>query len=286
MKARFWVLMLCCLAPLAQAQSFDKQALLEQIRIAADAGYDGIEPWMRDIERYEETGQSLSDLAKRIRDSSLTVDSAIGFARWIVDDKTEREKGLDQLKRDMDKLLAIGGHRIAAPPVGATDTPDLDLQRAAERYRAILELGCKHGVIPQLELWGFSQSLNRLGELAYVAVESGHPAACVLPDVYHIGRGGSRFDGLRMFNGKSIHCFHVNDYPQSIAREKLTDAHRVYPGDGDAPLKMIFQILHEIGCRGALSLELFNREYWKQDALQVARTGLDKTKAAVTSALS
>jgi hypothetical protein len=33
-----------------------------------------------------------------------------------------------------------------------------------------------------------------------------------------------------------------------------------------------------------LSLELFNPEYWKQDPLQVARTGLEKMKAAVAKA--
>ena len=32
MKRLSWMLMLCCLAPLVQAQSLDKQALLEQIR--------------------------------------------------------------------------------------------------------------------------------------------------------------------------------------------------------------------------------------------------------------
>ena len=30
--------------------------------------------------------------------------------------------------------------RIAAPPTGATDGPALDLRRAAERYRALLEI--------------------------------------------------------------------------------------------------------------------------------------------------
>ena len=30
-----------------------------------------------------------------------------------------------------------------------------------------------------------------------------------------------------------------------------------------------------------LSLELFNRDYWKQDPLEVAKTGLAKVKAAV-----
>ena len=30
---------------------------------------------------------------------------------------------------------------------------------------------------------------------------------------------------------------------------------------------------------GFLSLELFNRDYWKQDPLEVAKTGLAKLKA-------
>jgi hypothetical protein len=31
-------------------------------------------------------------------------------------------------------------------------------------------------------------------------------------------------------------------------------------------------------------LELFNRDYWKQDALEVAKTGLSKMKACVAAA--
>jgi hypothetical protein len=43
--------------------------------------------------------------------------------------------------------------------------------------------------------------------------------------------------------------------------------------------------LHAAGFRGFLSLELFNEDYWKQPALDVARTGLEKMKAVVRAAL-
>ena len=52
-----------------------------------------------------------------------------------------------------------------------------------------------------------------------------------------------------------------------------------------APTTSILRDLHATGFRGALSLELFNREYWKQDVLKVARTGLEKIRAAVHKAL-
>jgi sugar phosphate isomerase/epimerase len=259
-------------------------SLPDVVDVAAKAGYSGIEPWIREIEQYQQQGGALKDLTARIRDAGLVVESAIGFAPWIVDDDAERTKGLEQARREMDLVRQIGGGRIAAPPVGATKQADLNLFRAAERYRALLEVGRNIGVVPQLELWGFSQSLSRLGEVAFVAVESGHPDACVLPDVYHIYKGGSDFAGLRLFSGRSMHAFHVNDYPAQPPRAEITDAARVYPGDGVAPLPAILRTLADIGFRGALSLELFNRDYWQQDALAVAKTGLDKTRAAVERA--
>lgn len=260
--------------------------IVEEIRIAGEAGYDGIEPWMGSINTYVEGGGKLADLRRRIEDAGLTVDSAIGFAQWIVDDPEKRKAGLEEAKRDMNTLREIGGTRIAAPPAGATNGPKLDLFVVAERYRTLLELGASIGVIPQLEVWGFSTNLSRLGETVFVCVEADHPSSCVLPDVYHIYKGGSGFGGLGLLSAAAVHVFHVNDYPAEPGRPEINDSHRVYPGDGIAPLKEILTMIG--GTEGSrsnapvtLSLELFNREYWQQDAMVVARTGLEKMKASV-----
>jgi sugar phosphate isomerase/epimerase len=257
-----------------------KLSVPEQVELAAKAGYDAIEPWVGDVRQYEQGGGSLAELQKRIVDCGLTVASAIGFADWIVDDDDRRAKGLEQAKQDMELIQAIGGTHIAAPPAGAT-RERIDLLRAAERYRALLEVGMAVGVIPQLEVWGFSATLSKLGETMLVATESKHPQACVLLDVYHLFKGGSDFAGLRLLSGAAMHCFHMNDYPADPPRDAIKDADRVYPGDGVAPLSQILGDLFATGFRGTLSLELFNPEYWKEDALSVARTGLEKMKGAV-----
>jgi sugar phosphate isomerase/epimerase len=49
-------------------------------------------------------------------------------------------------------------------------------------------------------------------------------------------------------------------------------------------LTEILQVLAGVGFRGTLSLELFNRGYWEQDAELVARTGLERMQAAVEAA--
>jgi sugar phosphate isomerase/epimerase len=263
------------------------------VEIAQKAGYQAIEPWTSELDLYVKGGGSLKDLGKRIADAGLSVPDAIGFAEWVVEDEGRRKKGLEQAKRDMDMVQQIGGKRLAAPPVGATGgqskrddpkftQPVIDLLAAADRYRALLELGKSMGVTPIVEVWGFSRTLKRLGEVVCVAAECGSPDGCVLPDVYHLYKGGSDFAGLGLLSGRAIGIFHVNDYPK-IDRDTITDADRVYPGDGVAPLKDVFATLRAIGYRGFVSLELFNREYWKQDPLQVAKTGLEKMKAAANA---
>ncbi len=166
--------------------------------------------------------------------------------------------------------------RRSAPPAAPSKRDDpkftqpvIDLVAAGDRYRALVDIGEKMGVTPIVEVWGFSKTLRRLGEALLVAVESGSSRGCVLPDVYHLYKGGSDFAGLPLCRPSAIGIFHVNDYPK-IEREKIVDADRVYPGDGIAPLKDVFATLRKMDYTGFVSLELFNREYWKQDPLEVA----------------
>jgi 2-keto-myo-inositol isomerase len=262
-----------------------KLALPEQIEVAARAGYDGIEPWLADVDKFVDGGGSLKDLNRRCRDLGLEVCSAIGFAQWIVDDDAVRAKGLEQLRRDMSRLSELGGSRIAAPPAGATGPGAiLDHARMAERYRSILELGHDLGVVPQLEIWGISANLGNLADALAVAARAAHPDACILADVFHLYKGGSAPASLHLVARTAAHVFHMNDYPAAPDRATVTDAHRIWPGDGIAPLKEILGYLVANDCRLFLSLELFNSEYWKLPVADCARVGLAKMKAAVAAA--
>ncbi len=262
-----------------------KLPLVAEIEIVARAGYQGIEPWVSEIDEYVRGGGSLRDLGKRFVDAGLSVEGVIGFAEWIVDDEGRRAKGLEEARRTMDMAAQIGAKRLAAPPAGVSNADQLDLPTIAKRYRALVELGAQQGVAPQLELWGFARVLNTLSQVAYVAIEAAHPQAGILADSYHLYKGGTGYESIRYVAGGAMHVFHINDYPAKPDRQEITDAHRVFPGDGVAPLDTLFRNLRDVGFRGMLSLEVFNREYWNQDALLVARTGLEKTREAVQKAL-
>lgn len=261
-----------------------KLPLTELIEIAARAGYQGIEPWMDELDRHVQSGGSLKDVGKRLKDLDLKVTGGIAFFEWMVDDEGRRKAGFEQARRRLEQFAQIGATHLAAPPAG--DVKNVKLLAAAERYHDLLELAEDTGVTPAVEIWGPAPNLYRLGQAVCVAMEARHPKACVLPDVFHLHRGGSGLAAIRRLNGNLLAGFHFNDYPASPPADQLKDADRVYPGDGVAPLGQLFRDLRDIGYRGAISIELFNPEYYKQDPAHVAKTALEKTRRVMTEALS
>ncbi len=258
-----------------------KLGLIKELEVASAAGYQHCEIWVPTLEAYLKSGGTLSEVKKRIDDLGIKIQNAIGFAQWIVDDEATRKQGVEQMKREMGMLAELGCFRTAAPPMGATKEAGLDLRRAAERYRTILDIGVSTGVTPQLEMWGHSKNLNRVADVLFVAAEAGQPNAKLLLDVFHLYKGESSIDCLHLVGENSIEIFHVNDYVTSIKPTSITDGDRIYAGDGEAPIQEIIKRLKPSEKAVILSLELFNKELWAQDPLKVAKTGLEKLKKLV-----
>lgn len=263
----------------------------DQIAVTGRAGFDGIELWVRDVRAYLQNGGTVSELRSALADADLELSGAIGFARWIVDDEAERTAGLQEARRDMELVAELGGKFIAAPPVGAhqretlPDGRPIPLDVIARRYAELLEVGQDVGVTPLLELWGFSPTLSRSSELAYVATATGSEAAAVLPDFYHLYKGGNAMAGLGMIEAGRMPLFHINDYPAQPAREAISDEHRVFPGDGVCPLVPTIAMLLQNGFSGTFSLELFNRDYWRRPAAEVATEGATKCRRVIQAAV-
>ncbi len=261
------------------ASTIRPASLDEKIRAAAEAGYDGLELWSNEISDHARSGGSLEALGKRLADLGLIVPNVIGLQGCMPESDDERPQTLERVRRQMEEAAAVGARHIAAVP--APDRPDIDILWAAERYRELLELGEEIGVIPAVEFVGFLQGINRLGEAAAIAIEADHPRACLVADTFHLYRGGSGFRGVKHLAPEFIACFHLNDVPAEPAQFELKDADRIYPGDGILPLPRLLADLRAIGFRGPLSLEMFNRDHWKQDPVEVAKTGMAKIRQVI-----
>jgi 2-keto-myo-inositol isomerase len=259
-----------------------KLGFIKELETASNAGFRSVEIWIDTLQEYLHTGGTLKQVKTRLHDLGLTVENSIGFAQWIVEDEATRRSGIEQMKTEMGMLAEIGCKRMAATGKGATNDSNISPDVIAERYRAILELGDQSGVVPQLEMWGFLKMLSNVSDVTYIAMQSGHPSAKILLDIFHLYQGGTSLNTLPLLNPFAVDILHMNDYPSTLSPQVITDTDRVYPGDGNAPIKRILKILTRTDQPLVLSTEVFNKNYYAQNALTVAKTALSKMKA-VTS---
>jgi sugar phosphate isomerase/epimerase len=262
-----------------------KLPIEEQIDLCIEAGFDGIELWVRDVLSYIEMGGTLEKLAIRMKNGGLLLENMIGFSNWIADDNTRRKEGVGIMRRDMELTARLGGRFIAAPAQGIDSIERNKLSIYADRYRTILGYGDETEVTPILELWG-GGVLNQLSDTVAITVGAAHPKASMLLDFYHLYRGGNSFESLRQINGANLQVFHINDYPAYPPQSELNDSDRVFPGDGICPFNEVLPLLHDIGFRGGLSVELFNRGYWDtMDVKTVLKNSYDKTVKVIEQAI-
>lgn len=255
-------------------------SVIDAIGIAADAGYEGIEPWVAEIDEWVAGGGSLFEIRDRAVDRGIQIVNLIAFFEWSVPEDEERAKGLEEARRCFDMADALNCTYVAAPPFGIRDR-DVDLFSVARRYGELMDEVAGFQAKPLLEFWGIAQTLGTLGEALLVAAECGRPNTVLLADVYHMYKGSGHFHGLEHLGPGKLGLVHVNDYPASPNRDTITDADRVYPGDGLAPWAEIVAGFENAGYEGMLSLELFNPSYWAKGSVVVAEEGLAKLKACV-----
>lgn len=253
--------------------------LREKIAIAGEAGYTGIELWYDDVDGYISEGGTLPDLRKALDDAGLTVVSTIFLKGWWDTEGETRRAAIDECKRRMEIAAKLGSrHYIAGPPLGP-----VDVELGAKRYRELLELGIGIGVgigvKAACEYLGFAEEFNTIEKAVDLITRCGHPAATIVHDPFHIFRGGGSFDSVGTLKPEQIAVFHFNDAPDFPPRELQHDPDRVMPGDGCLDLKGVLRSLTRIGYGGWISLELFNRDWWRRDPRETAKVGLERMRA-------
>ena len=256
--------------------------MLEYVDIAADAGYDGIEPWVEEIDAWVEEGGSLTRLRDHAERRGIRIVNLIAFFEWAVPEADRHAKGLEEARRCFEMAQVLECPFVATAPKGIHDR-EVDLFPVARRFAELEEAVSDFTPNPLLEFWGFARTLGTVGEMLLVAAESGVSDVKLLTDIFHMYKGSGHQAGLDYFGPGRLGLVHVNDYPSKPARAEIEDEHRVYPGDGEAPWGEIVASLERQDYRGMLSLELFNPAYWAEGPVVTARKGLEKLRACVES---
>ncbi len=260
------------------------------IRAASAAGYELIEIWAAKLREFLKT-RTTEDLKRLLEENNIEAYSINSIEHITFRSDADYE----QIKIECEELCGIGG-KIGSPyvvvvpgklPENATKQEIID-----ESVKVLNELGDiaeKHNVSLAFEFLGQADCSVQTLDLCNEIVEKVNRRNIGnVIDTFHFYAGNSSFEAIEKMNPEKLFIFHIND-AENLSKEELTDAHRLYPGEGILPIKEIKSRFDMIGYDRMVSIEIFRPEYWNQDPFEVAKKarlatidvlGLEKSEAS------
>jgi 2-keto-myo-inositol isomerase len=246
-------------------------SLETDIRITSQAGYKALELWAEKIDVYltTHTPAELNAIFQHHRVLPLTINS-IEFIAF-------RGNEFSRIEARLHELGKIA-HAIGCPTVVVVASPLPDRQiswtEVKEEYVRILRslsvIAQEYEIKLSFEFLGFGWCSVRTPRAAFELLKA---ADCdnlgLTLDAAHFYSGGGLFSEIEQLDPGRIFAFHLNDL-EDTPKEAITDATRIFPGEGIIPLDEICARLKGIHYDGPVSIELFRPEYWGWDPLQVA----------------
>lgn len=256
--------------------------LSTDIKAASAAGYDLIEIWSAKLYRYLKT-HTVDDLKAELKAANIEPYSINSIEHVTF-------RGIE----DYDKILAecetlssiagqIGCPYIVVVPGKLPDgvSHETIVTESVRVLNELADIAVEHGVSLAFEFLGQTDCSVQTLDLAKEIVDQvdRYNVGLVL-DSFHFYAGNSTFGAIDELDSKKLFIFHIND-AEDLPKEQLTDAQRLYPGEGILPLAEIKRHFDAIGYDRMVSIEIFRPEYWEQDPFDVAR----RAKAATQRVL-
>lgn len=258
----------------------------EAVRTIAGLGYAAVEflvtstlmPQEASTQRRRDLRALCTDLGVAVAGTNGVL-PAMGY-RILVDDRQERRRGIDQLKRVIDLCADVGGKVVTVGSVGARNIPDgmprdIWQPRAIAAFREWGEHADTRDIRVTLEVvnryeanWG-----RTIAEGLAFLDAAAHPNLGLTPDTFHMNIEEGPFDAAILSGGRRILHMHA------------ADSNRQAPGNGNLDFVPVVKALRSIRYTGYLSLELFNNwmgvllQHTPDEALRLGRDTLARILA-------
>lgn len=256
--------------------------LSTDIQAASRAGFDLLEIWSAKLYRYLET-KSSADLKAELAAAGIAPYS-INSIEHITFRSDEEYAAIKEECRTLSKVAAeIGCPYIVVVP--GKLPPEASKQAIVEESVRVLtelsDIAGEYSVSLAFEFLGQTDCSVQTLDLCNEIVEKvGRENVGNVIDSFHFYAGNSTFEAIDKMDPKKLFIFHIND-AEDLPKEQLTDAQRLYPGEGILPLTELKAHFDGIGYDRMVSIEIFRPEYWEQDPFMVA----ERAKAATEEVL-
>ena len=248
------------------------------IKAAKEAGFDLIEIWAAKLREFLKT-KTVADLKNLLTEASIEPYSINSIEHITFRNAEDYEK----IKAETEELSSVAGeigcpYVVVVPgklPENATKEEIID--ESAKVLNELADIAEKHNVSLAFEFLGQTDCSVQTIDLCNEIVEKiDRKNVGNVIDTFHFYAGNSTFEAIDKMNPEKLFIFHIND-AEDLPKENLTDAHRLYPGEGILPIREIKAHFDKIGYDRMVSIEIFRPQYWNEDPFEVARKARQAT---------
>ncbi len=249
------------------------------IRIAGEAGFDVLEITAAKLDRFLQA-RTLADARALIEAAHLKAHAINSIEQINTRDADERMQVMKRTRQIAEWCSALDCPWIIAVPGPTAPGATWQEIRAdtTAALRAMNEISAPLGARLAFEFLGFPWCSVRTAAQAWEIVHGLNlPGGGMVVDTCHFYAGGSTLDSIRAIDPQKLAVLHINDV-ESMPKEKIEDANRLFPGDGVIPLAEITRAVRSTGFDGVTSVEIFRPEYWAREPGAVAEEAMRKTR--------
>jgi len=249
------------------------------LKIAKRTGFEAVEFTVDKIEPILGTEQ-IRNLQSTLNEEKLKTASINGPENFNL----LSENSLSDLVTKTEKLIS-GAKMLNCDlllPVPAPNESGLGKTAVIEKTARSLEKisdACGDEIRLGLEFLGMRNcSINNLEDATEVIRRVGKNNVGLTLDSFHSYLSGDDFSTIGKLDPAQVFMVHVNDCEKG-RRENMTDANRLFPGEGAIDLHNFLSQVREVGYDDYVSLELLRPAYWDRDPEEIATIGRKSLKS-------
>jgi 4-hydroxyphenylpyruvate dioxygenase len=238
----------------------------------ADGGCTAVELWLTKLEQHLETA-SVEDTRRLLADRGLLAPVASFQGGLLLSQGEARKAHFDHFKRRLDLCQGLGVGTLVVAADFAQRPDRTAIERAVVSLAQAAQWAAGFGVTLALEFRGADVFCTNLDTALTLVEACREPNVGVCLDLFQFYKGPSKPDDLDRLTAANLAHVQVCDVA-GVPRELMTDADRVFPGEGDFRLGPVVDRLRAIRYAGWVSLEVLNPVLWKAKPSQLAELGL------------
>jgi 2-keto-myo-inositol isomerase len=261
--------------------TIDTTPLATALDAARQAGYDAVELRRTDFKRCYDEGMSNAQVRALVRDSGIPVGVLGVEYGWLFAKGDESRRLFGAFRESCQDAVALGCGMLMSAPGPYTGT----IAEAVANLRLAGDIAAEFGLRLAIEFNSQHEVLNSLAVQREVVAGAGKTNVGLLLDAYHLARSGAGGRGFADVPAEDIFCFQYSDLSPNPVTGVKRPTDRLAPGQGIVRWREVFGLLAEKGYAGYLSYEAPNPELWARSPHEVARDGVERTRALLREAV-